>query len=408
MTDDRYWDPKCPAGQHDDLSYVREHFDPYSLDLTRGRFLRVAAELVQKCPVVHSDTHEDGFWSISRYEDVERLHQEPATFSSFPVTIPPFGNTRPMIPLESDPPLHRDYRRVLTDQFSRPAQRAKQEVYRGIARECIDAFVDRGECDVARELCTPLALRALMDALGVPSQDHAKMEDIANRLVRKIEPAQAAAELEAYFTELIALRRADPRDDVVSRLCAAELNGTPLTQIEILDYCMILVPAGFETTASSMGYTFLILAERPDLQDRLRREPELIPSAIEEMLRYVTPVRGLSRTVMEDVEIGGQQFRRGDRLHVNWPGANRDPEVFEAPEVIDIERKPNRHFGFGLGAHLCLGIHMAREELKVAFEETLRRMTNIRVSDPAKVVEEPGTTWGISSLPITFDAVPTT
>jgi cytochrome P450 len=230
---------------------------------------------------------------------------------------------------------------------------------------------------------------------------------VANRLVRKIDPAQAAGELVAYFEELIALRRADPQDDVVSRLCQATIRDVPLSHTEILDYCMILVPAGFETTASSMGYTFLILAERPDLQERLRAEPELIPGALEEFLRYATPVRGLSRTVMADVELGGQEFRRGDRLHINWPAANHDSSVFPNPEEIDIERRPNRHFGFGLGPHICLGIHMAREEMRVAFEETLRRMHNIRIPDLDQVVEEPGTTWGITRLPITFDATPT-
>jgi cytochrome P450 len=409
MSDSNYWDPKCPAGQHDDPDFRSQHFDPYSPDLTRGRFLRVSTEMLSQCPMAHSDKYEDGFWTVARYKDIESVHQDPVSYSSFPVTTPPFGNVRPMIPLESDPPLHKDYRRGVSDQLSRAAQNAKSTQYRAFAREYIDAFIDRGECDVSKELCSPLALRALMDALGVPEEDRHDMEDIGNRLVRKSDeaggPAQAALDLYAYFTGLIARRREDPQDDIVTVLTQAEIDGKPLTQIEILDYCMVLVPAGFETTASSMSYMFLLLAERPELQDRLRAQPQLIPSALEEMLRYVTPVRSLTRTVMTDIELAGQPLRRGDRVHLNWVAANHDPEVFDSPEEIDIERRPNRHMGFGLGAHLCLGIHMARTEMKVAFEETLARLANIRLADPDKVVEESGTTWSISSLPIQFDRI---
>lgn len=412
-----YWDPSAKAGAKDNISNWSEHFTPYDADLTRGRYLRVSNELRDKCPVAHSDAHEDGFWVLTRYKDIEHVHLHPEDFSSFPVTVPPFGNIRPMIPLESDPPLHKKYREIINPYFSRRAQNAKAEQYRQFADSCINSFIDRGECDIARELCVPLPLYVIMEALGVPEPDRPKMENISNRLLRK--PGQfedpketekivlgAAVELYEYFTQLIELRRREPGDDVVSILCQAEIDGTALTHSEILDFCMILVPAGFETTASSMGYTFLFLAEHPDVVDRLQREPELIPSAIEEILRYTSPVRGLSRTVMTETEIGGRTLHRGDRLNLNWPAANWDPEVFEEPDKCIIDRRPNRHMSFGHGSHLCLGIHMARVELKVAFEEALRRMTNIRLVDPSQVVEAPGTTWGIMSLPITFDKVP--
>jgi len=400
----RYWAPGCPAGKHDDPDYLSEHFDPYSTELTRGRYLRVAGALRSRCPVAHSDAQEAGFYSVSGYAEIESIHLDPRSYSSFPVTIPPFGNTRPMLPIEADPPLHRGYRQPLLESFSRSAQRTKSVDYRAMVTECIDGFVDAGRCDLATDLCIPLTVRALMEMLGVPADDQAKLEDIATRMVRRktTDPAKAAVELMSYFVELIELRRREPADDVVSRLCAADIAGVPITDSEILDYCMLLVPAGFETTASSMGYTFLILAERPDLQQRLREEPDRIPAAIEEFLRYATPVRGLSRTVMAETELGGTALRRGDRIHMNWIAANHDPAVFTDPAEIDIERRPNRHLGFGLGSHLCLGIHMAREEMRVAFEEVLARLHDIRIPDPDAVVEEPGTTWGITSLPVTF------
>jgi cytochrome P450 len=408
-TETRFWNPELPAGAFDDPDHRRDHFDHLNEELTRGRFIRVAGELRGECPVAHSDAHEDGFYSVARYRDVEYVHMHLEEFSSCPVSIPPVGNPRPMAPIESDPPLHKGYRRILTDVLSKPTQKGKEELYRGMASELIDAFVDRGECDVAEELCIPLTLNALMDTLGVPGKDRAMMGNISNRMVHRTggaeDTALAVQELYGYFTELVAIRREDPREDIVSSLCHAEIDGEPLALSEILDVCAILVPAGFETTASSMSYMFLLLAEQPELADRLQADPSLIPAALEELLRYSTPVRGLARTVVADVELSGRKLQRGDRLHLNWLAANHDPEVFDAPGEIRIDRKPNRHMGFGLGPHLCMGIHMARAEMKVAFEETLRRMTNIRLQDVDRVVETTGPTWGLTQLPITFDRV---
>jgi cytochrome P450 len=154
-----------------------------------------------------------------------------------------------------------------------------------------------------------------------------------------------------------------------------------------------------------MAYMFLLLCENPGIQERLSADHDLIPAALEEMMRYVTPVRSMARTVMADVEINGCPMRRGDRLHMNHVAGNHDPEVFENPEEIIIDRRPNRHLGFGMGPHMCLGIHMARAEMRVAFEETLSRMKSLRLADPDLVKEEPGATWSIASLPIEFDRV---
>lgn len=415
MTEETYWAPDAPPGQKD-LEYFKKHFSPYDFDLTRGRYFRVSSEMREKCPVAHSDAHEDGFWVLTRYKDIRDVHEQTKTYSSFPVTIPPFGNIRPMIPLESDPPLHKKYRAIVNPFFSRRKQRANEEHYREMATALIDKFIDKGECDLAREFCTPLPLNVIMDALGVPEDDRPKMEDISNRLLRKPgefeDPAEterivggAAMELYAYFTDLIALRREEPGDDVISVLAHAEIEGQPLSHNELLDFCMILVPAGFETTASSMGYAFLYLAEHPEVAEQLRENPDLIPSGIEEILRYTCPARGLSRTVMEDHELDGHTFRRGDRLSLNWPAANWDPEQFENPEEVILDRQPNQHLTFGIGEHLCLGIHMARAELKVGFEEILSRMTNIRLTDPDGINEAPGTTWGIMALPVAFDKI---
>ncbi len=188
----------------------------------------------------------------------------------------------------------------------------------------------------------------------------------------------------------------------MSRLCAATVDGRPLTETEILDYCMILLPAGFETTASSMSMMFLILAEEPELQASLREDPERIPAALDELMRYVTPTRSHTRTVTAEFEIDGNTFRVGDRIYLNWAGANHDPAVFDRPEEIVADRRPNRHMAYGYGAHLCVGVHMARTEMRIAFEEVLAAMDDIRLTDPDAVVEQVGTTWAVTTLPVEF------
>jgi cytochrome P450 len=402
-----YWDPDLSAGEHDTIAHWSEHFDSMDPSLSRGRFFRVSEEMRAQCPVAHSDRYEDGFWVLSRYEEIEQVHKNPETFSSYPVVCPSFGNLRPMIPIESDPPLHKAYRKPITEFFSRKSQLAREPLFRRLAIEQLHEFADRGSCDIAEEFCVPFVLRALTDTLGVPEEDREKMGDISMRLVRMdTSKGNPAVELYAYFQGLIAHRREHPGNDVVSLITHAEIDGEPLSELELLDYCMVMLPAGFETSASSMGYTFLFLAEHPEIADRLRADPSLIPAAVEEMIRYATPVRALSRTVMSDVEVGGQKLERGDRVVLNWAGANRDPAYFADPATLNIERKPNRHLGFGMGVHLCIGIHMARIEIRIGLEEALKRMHNIRLADPKAVVERPGSTWGIDSLPILFDPAP--
>ncbi|MCU1690923.1 MAG: cypA [Frankiales bacterium] len=402
-----YWRPELPAGEDDTAEHWSAHFDGMDPALSRGRFFRVSDELRTTCPVARSDRYEEGFWVLSDYDDIEQVHLDPETFSSYPVVCPSFGNLRPMIPIESDPPLHQSYRAVVSNFLSRKQQLAKEPHFRALAAAQLDTFVARGECDITKDFCLPFVLRVLTDMLGVPDEDLETMGDIGMRLVRlDASRGNPAEQLYGYFQKLVAYRREHPGDDLVSLITHSEIDGQPLSDNEILDYCMVILPAGFETTASSMSYAFLFLAERPDLADRLRADASLIPGAVEEIIRFATPVRALSRTVMSDVVVGGQQMHRGDRLVLNWAGANHDPDHFEDPGALDIDRKPNRHMGFGMGAHLCAGIHMARAEMRVAIEEALKRMHNIRLQDPSTIVERPGSTWGLEVLPLRFDPAP--
>ena len=401
-----YWAPQCPAGAHDDPAHLRDHFDPLSPTLTRGRYVRVAGAMAQHCPVTRTDGWGEGIWTVSGYAELQELHrQEDAAFSAFPVLLQHFGNTRPMIPMESDPPLHRQYKQIIAPLLSRSVQADKEAAHRAIARDLVDRFAGRGRCEIFSELCNPMTAHALMDALGVPAPDRARLADLAVALVRgRAAGGTEADEIYAYFTGLAGAKRRTPGDDLVTALTTATVDGRPLTEEEILDYCVILLPAGFETTASTMSFVFLLLAEHPGLQDELRRDPERIPDALEELLRLATPTRSHTRTVLADTVVGGHLLRAGERVYLNWAGANHDPRTFADPEELDVGRRPNRHMAYGFGPHLCVGMHMARAELKVAVEEVLAAVEDLAVEDPDAVVEEIGTTWALTHLPLRFTA----
>ncbi|HEY2224601.1 cytochrome P450 [Actinomycetospora sp.] len=405
---DRYWNPEVSADEHDDLGHLREHFDPLSPSLTRGRYTRVSRAMARECPVAHSDGFGDGVWIVSGYEQLVAVHRDEGTaYSNFPVLLQSFGQVRPMIPMESDPPLHRQYKQIIAAPLSRGVQTAREPSYRDLVRRHLRAFLDDGHAELFEQLCTPVTVHALMDTLGVPDDDRERLAALAIRLVRgDAEDGTPATEIYEYFGALAEARRAEPGEDIVSLLCTATVDGRPLTDSEILDYCLILLPAGFETTASSMSFMFLMLAEDPDLQRTLRDQPDRIPAALEEMMRYVTPTRSHTRTVVADTTLDGHDLRDGDRVHLNWVGANHDPAVFDRPDELCIDRSPNRHMSYGYGAHTCVGLHMARAEMKIAFEEVLAAMDDIRLADPDAVVEDVGTTWAITHLPVTFTRRP--
>ena len=399
----RYWAPEHPTGEHDDPEHLRRHFDPLSTSLTRGRYMRIAGAMARECPVAHTDGFGEGIWTVSGYSELQELHRDEGNFSAYPVLLQDFGNTRPMIPMESDPPLHRQYKQIIAPSLSRAVQAGKEPYYRQLARTYIDRFLARGHCELFEELCNPVAAHALMDALGVPEPDRERLADLAKTLVRgKAEAGTQASEIYDYFSGLAERKRRVPEDDIVSRLCTATVDDRPLTEEEILDYCVILLPAGFETTASSLSFMLLLLVEHPRLQDELRTNPTRIPDALEEMMRFATPTRSHTRTVTTDTVVGGQKLGAGERVYLNWAGANRDPRAFDRPDELLVDRRPNRHMSYGFGAHICVGMHMARAEMKATLEEALAAMDEIQLTDPGQVIEELGTTWAITHLPVSF------
>jgi cytochrome P450 len=383
-----------------------DHFDPEF----EANFFDVAKELRERCPVAHSDAHGD-FWTFTRYEDVQNGFGNDERYTTVPtVTIPVNPGAVPILPLQAEPALHRDFRRIL-DPYFRAGAVAKYETgTREITIDLIDSFIERGRCefitDFARRLPGAVVFRLF---LGLPETE----VDEAFRLTLAIMHSLGTPEapkVHQTFMELIASmlerRRAEPpRGDVIDALFNGSVDGRPLTEDEILRTVLMLIAAGLDTTAHALGTMLITLTRRPDLRARLEKDTALIPRAIEELLRWEPPAGGLVRTAAEDVVVCGQQVKTGDRILLLVAAANRDPEEYDHAEEIDFDREQLRHLAFGYGAHYCVGVHLARLELRVAVEELLARVTGVRILDD-EIRYDSGTSRGPVQLDIEFTPGP--
>ena len=398
-----------------DLHSVPEnHFDMLDPRYIGGRWKDEWTELAAKCPIFHSDAHEGerGYYVITRYEDIMYVLRNPEIFSSYKITIPPIPTPRAQIPIEIDPPMHRKYREPITSYFSKANQTPKESDYREIARQLVDAVYAQGHCDIANDLTYALPVHSIMSILDIPEDDRPKLVQSLLHMTHppgKEENPELAAQISMestmwayeYFRSLLPDRRENPGDDVLSLLVSIQIDGEPISDDDVLDYAILVCAAGFETTAASMSYGFIFLAQNPDIRSELVGDPSLIPNFIEEVMRFEQPTKGLARTVTQETEISGVPFKPGDRLLLLYATGNRDPEVFSEPQKFDLRRSPNRHFGFGAGPHVCAGIHMARLEMKVMFEEFLKRIPEFEI-DQSGIIEQTGPTYAISSLPASW------
>jgi cholest-4-en-3-one 26-monooxygenase len=345
-----------------------------------------------------------GFWAVTRRADIVWLSKQPERFVNGPRLAvfeegAPVEGERTFIRqlLNMDPPDHTEYRRAASGWFTPRAIGRREGEVRQIARELLDDMAgDGGVCegDFVSDLAAPLTLGVLADMLGVPRSDWPRMFEWTNRVAGSADPEfggegagelafeQARNELFAYFAELAQERRKDPRGDIISVLASAKIAGEPMPDLELLSYFFLLVVAGNETTRNAASGGLLALIESPGELTKLRAHPSLVTSAVEEIVRWTTPVIQFCRTAVEDVELHGQQIRRGDAFCLFYPSANRDESVFEDPDSFRVDRRPNPHVGFGIGEHFCLGANLARLELRVIFEELAKRLEEIELAGP--------------------------
>jgi cytochrome P450 len=372
------------------------------------------ARLRQQCPVGRSEKH-GGFWIVSAYDDIFELCRQPDVFSSNPAGIPAnMGQARPMIPLESDPPDHTKYRQILAPVFSPAGAAALKPDIRRAVNQLIDGFIERGSADLIADFSAQLPPIVFLRFMQWPLEDAPKFLDWTEKIIRGdkgvVDDAtireQAGMELYGYFTRVLADRSSNPGDDFISHLLTASFGGErALTPDEVLDIIFNFLIAGLDTTNAAIGNAFAYLATHPEQRDRLVAEPALIPSSIEEFLRWDS-LLATGRTVTRDVTFRGKQMRKGDRVMVLYGSASRDETRFDRADEVILDRNPNRHFGFGVGPHRCPGSHVARVELQIAFEELHRRLPDYRLAPGAVVPRRLGHIKGVLELPLEFTPGP--
>ncbi len=332
-----------------------------------------------------------GYWTISRYETIKAISREPMRFSSAQGISVEDHSENFVSMIAMDPPGHRRYRSLVSSGFT-PRKIAEQEPHhRAIVKSILDGVLDRGHCDFVVDVASELPLRVIAELLGVPQAHCHDLFVWSNRMVGNqdtdyvvsMEKASAAAqEMFVLANGRAQDRLANPRDDLMSAILHGEVDGDRLDVMEFDTFFLLLAVAGNETTRNLVSHGLLLLLEHSEALARLREDPSLIPGAIEELLRSRSPVIYMRRTASEDTELEGQRIRKGDKLLMFYPSANRDEDVFENPDVFDIEPRDNHHLAFGNREHFCIGTHLARLEARVMFEGIIERMHDMELTGP--------------------------
>ncbi|MFK7896289.1 MAG: cytochrome P450 [Myxococcota bacterium] len=389
-------------------------------------------KLRKHAPVWRCETDDHPpFYAITKHADIMNISNKPNIFSNAegPVMLSNeqirrrldesagFSGMRTII--EMDPPEHRDFRKVASGFFTPRSIHRLDDIVTECAREQIDKLGEEGECDFVEQIAQRHPLRVLATILGIEREDEELLLRLTTELFaaddpdlqREGEDRQAATaalgmDFMNLFTKIIEDRRANPRDDLATMLATAKMaNGEPMGPIETMGYYLIVFTAGHDTTRNAISSGMQALLENPDQMQKLRADPSLTKSTVEEVVRWSTPVNYMRRNLLQDVEVNGVQMRAGEDLVLFYASANRDEDVFENPFDFDITRQPNRHLGFGTGEHFCLGAHVARLSARALFLEMANRIEEVEpVGSPSKI--DSSFVVGLKTLPIRYKIRP--
>jgi len=364
--------------------------------------------LREKCPIAHSDRYQ-GSWMPTRYDDIVAIAHDVQHFSSAEVGVIPAAGDDPfphgLPPISSDPPVHTWSRRLLLPWFSHTRVAEYEVTTRELCRNLIRGFIEQGRADAAADYAQQIPVRIIAQILGVPTE----MADDFTGWVRDVlefahipeRQERGTTGLALFFIDALEKRRQNPGDDLISDLLQQTVEGEPIPDGHILGTAALTLLAGVDTTWSAIGNALWHLATHPEDRQRLIDDPEIIPFAMEELLRAYAPVT-MARLVTEDVEYGGCPMKQGDKVLLSFPAANRDPSVFPNPDVVDFDREQNRHVAFGSGIHRCAGANLARMELRVAVEEWLAMIPEFSIEPGAEVVWASGQVRGPRECPVVF------
>jgi cholest-4-en-3-one 26-monooxygenase len=374
----------------------------------------------------HPEPDGPGFWVITKHEDVGIVGRDAKTFSSAAKRGGVVGLEEPPAELRAefeeqaaiqgnlmlymDPPDHTMYRKVVHDGFRPRMIWALEEKIRDRAVRILDEAIAKGDCDFVVNVAAEVPLQAIAELLGVPMEDRHKLFDWSNRMIGSEDPEYAVSrenvqnaqiEMFMYAKELADDRRTNPRDDIVTTLLNAEVEGHSLTELDFNLFFLLLSVAGNETTRNAMSHGMAALLDNPDQYQVLVEDPSVMDLAVEEIVRWASPVMYFRRNVTQDTELRGVPISEGDKVSVWYISANRDEDVFEDPFRFDVRRDPNEHIAFGHGHHFCLGFNLARLEIKVLFEELTKRVTKVEsLGDISRL--RSNFIAGIKHLPVRF------
>jgi cytochrome P450 len=396
----------------------------------------------------HPERAGAGFWCITKYEDVKTVSRNPKLFSSargtqlrdpteeeraqmesrrgqFAAIAKPgpgmskeapssVGGGIPIM-LNMDPPEHVKFRRIVQRVFT-PRLVGEQEAHiRDLARRIVDAVAPRGKCEFVEDVAAELPLQVICEMMAVPQEDRKDIFDLSNQMIGAEDPDLGAHDQERIRSAFIGMflhamkvaqrYRDAPAENLSSRLLHYEVDGEKLSEIEYCAFFLLLCVAGNETTRTVTTNGMRVLMEHPDQLEQLVRDPSLIPSAVEEILRFAPAVHHFRRTATEDTELRGKKIRAGDKVVLWYPSANRDEDVFPEPDRFDIRRTPNEHLAFGIGEHFCMGANLARLELRVAFAKLAERLDEIELAGPIARLHS-SFVGGIKRVPIRYRLAP--
>jgi cytochrome P450 len=367
------------------------------------------------------------FWAITRHADIAAIGKRPDQFRNGTTLLiqteprPPGEEMFPKTLIEMDPPKHGKYRKIVSKRFTPGALKRWHGDIDRIGKEIVDDLLasgDQGEVDFVEKVAAPLPIAVIAWLLGLPRSDWKLLFDWTNRTIGSGDPEyqvegqdtaatgrQAMIELFQYFAKLVEEKKKNPADDLISLFATAEVDGEKLPMMDVLAYCLIVVVAGNETTRNATSGGMLALAQHPAELAKIQKNPALLPSAIEEILRWTSPIIHFARTATRDVELHGKRIRKDDQLALFYPSANRDEEIFDDPFQFRVDREPNRHLAFGIGEHFCAGAHVARLELEVAFKSLLPRLVDLELAGPVSRLRS-NLVGGIKHLPIRYKLRP--
>ncbi|MGH9389970.1 MAG: cytochrome P450 [Vicinamibacteria bacterium] len=371
---------------------------------------------LRKNDPVHRD-EKNGIWVLTKYADVVYVSKNPQIFCSGQGVRPKYDHQISIITM--DEPRHGQIRGLINRGFTPRMISQLERRIREIVKDLIGAIAKKGKCDFVRDLAVDLPLRMIAEMLGIPPEDRDRLHGWSDTMIdvdghmddpdMLAKSAVAYGEFGSYLVSIFEERRKEPKDDLVSALVSAKEKGLlapdeeNLVQDEIIMFMTLLLVAGNETTRNALSGGMIALAENPDERAKLRAKPELMPSAVEEIVRWTSPVINFRRTATRDTELRGRKIREGDKILLVYASANRDEEEFEDAQRFKVDREPNYHVGFGIGNHFCLGANLARMELQTMMSELFRRLPDIDVAPGAVPVYQASPfVRGILSLPVVF------